>query len=280
MLALADLESLRCPASRTPLRYEGPPTSGWLRSGELVSDSRRWPVIDGLPRLYEEAEVRGSDRLMRHIYDRLPFLHDTVVRLTLPLFQGTGEAPLRDAYMRRLELERLEARADGQPLRILETGIGCGANLPLLARDLPPRLPVEIWGMDLSFGMIDECRKRLRPAGRRDVRLLMADAHSLPFPDDHFDRVFHVGAIGNFRDPARALAEMARVARPGTPIVVVDEQLDPAVAGNPYRWLAFRAVTFYDRDPHCPREHLPPEAEDVLEEQIAPFFYCMRFRVP
>jgi hypothetical protein len=76
-----------------------------------------------------------------------------------------------------------------------------------------------------------------------------------------------------------ALAEMARVARPGTPIVVVDEQLDPGRLHGRFHRAMFRAVTFYDRHPHCPREHLPPGATAVVEEQVSRFFYCLTFEM-
>ncbi len=280
MLTREDVPRLRCPTDRTVLHHEGR-GGPWIDAGELVCEhGHRWPVAGGFARLYLEAEVTGNDKLLRYFYDGAPFLHDAAVWVLLPALQFSGETALRDAYMPHLELAALaeEVPAD-RPIRVLETGIGAGANLPLLARDLPARREVELWGMDLSVGMLRQCAKRLRRAGRSDVRLLLADAHALPFPDDYFDRCFHVGGIGNFRDVGTALAEMARVARPGTPIVAVDEQLDANRRFGLYQRLAFRAVTFYDRDPHCPVEHLPADAHDVLAEQIAPFFYSMRFRV-
>ena len=73
---------------------------------------------------------------------------------------------------------------------------------------------------------------------------------------------------------------MARVARPGTPIVVVDEQLDPARCHGLYHRLVFRALTFYTPDAVCPRADLPAGATDVLEEQVSRFYYCLRFRMP
>jgi ubiquinone/menaquinone biosynthesis C-methylase UbiE len=107
----------------------------------------------------------------------------------------------------------------------------------------------------------------------------MADAHALPFPDHSFDRVFEIGGLNGYRDPRLALAEMARVARPGTPIVVVDEQLDGRARSLRDR-LAFRLLTFYTRDAHSPRELLPPGAEGVLDEQITRFYFCLTFRTP
>ena len=112
------------------------------------------------------------------------------------------------------------------------------------------------------------------------IRLLMADAHALPFADHVFDRVFHVGGIAAFGDPARAIREMVRVARPGTPITVVDEAFDNDRLSTPYhRWM-FKMLTAFDPDVHVPREHLPANAEILYDKPLTRFYYCLSFRVP
>jgi ubiquinone/menaquinone biosynthesis C-methylase UbiE len=181
--------------------------------------------------------------------------------------------------MTRLDLASLRP-IPGERLRILEVGIGAGANLSLLDRDLPPYCDVEIWGLDLSVGMLERCRRRLAQDPGRPVRLLLADAHALPFPDACFDRVFHVGGIGGYGNPGRGLAEMARVARPGTPILVVDEQLDPAWRTSPFHRLVFRALTFYASESASPVGDLPPGATDVVSEQLSRYYYGLTFRMP
>lgn len=293
MISPGDVQRLVCPRCRGGLRFAGGVVAARLETGALHCGDcgLAWSVKEGLPSLYEEDAVRGSDRFMRVLYDHLAPLHDPAVEYTLPLFQVGRAANMRDGYLARMALERLTPRGDGQPVRILDIGVGTGADLPLVRRRLPRSLSgglpgglsgeaVEIWGLDLSRGMLRICRDRLRRAGDRETRILLADAHALPFRDGAFDRVFHVGGIAAYRDPARALAEMARVAVPGTPIVVVDEQLDRSRRQNLYHRLSFRLVTFYDRDPHCPIEHLPPGAVDVRTEQLNRFFYCLTFSMP
>ncbi|MBU8896653.1 class I SAM-dependent methyltransferase [Corallococcus sp. M34] len=282
MMDHGDVEWLACPSCGGRLVFHGQMTEReHLRHGALRCGGcgEAWKVSRGLARLYREGEVRGTDRLMRVIYDGLPALHDPLTAVLTPLLQSVSEPDARDRYMRRVELGALRPRLDGQPTRILEVGVGTGANLPLIHRDLPRGLDVEVWGVDLSEGMLTQCRKRLASGELPRTRLLMADAHALPFPDAMFDRVLHVGGIGGYRQPRVALEEMARVARPGTPLVVVDEQLDKAARPNWMQRLAFRAITFYDRNPHCPRELLPLGATGVVEEQVAPFYYCLTFRV-
>ena len=281
-----DVQRLACPGCHGRVAYAGTAPDGILRDGRLTCPCcrERWPVRRGLPRLFREHEVRGSDRLMRLIYDGLPFLHDAACRYAIPVSQlgrrgldGT-ERSLRLAYLPRLALDRLRPRAE--PYRILETGIGTGANVPLVLGGLPSGVPVELWGLDLSVGMLGQCRRRREPLRLAEERLVVADAHRLPFPDASFDRVFHVGATNSFDSPAIALAEMARVARPGTPIVVVDEQLEPDRRHSLYHRAWFKAVTFYSDDARSPRHHLPEAAEVVHDEQIDRFFYCLVFRMP
>ena len=280
MIRPDDVDLLSCPVCHGSLTYSGQTSAGLLGQGQLKCGGCRavWPVRRGWPRLYREQDVAGTDRLMRVVYDAFAVFHDPAVRYALPLLHFCSEERFRDGYMPRLELSRLEPRDDGQPVRILEVGFGGGANLPLLRRELPSDLPLEVWGLDLSRGMLRVGQRKVTRQGANDVRLLMADAHALPFADHTFDRVFHVGASGNYRDPALALAEMARVAKEETPIVVVDEQLERSKAGSLYNRAAFRLLTWYDPDPHCPSELVPPGSYDVVEEQVSSMYYCLRYR--
>ncbi|QDE65938.1 hypothetical protein BHS09_02365 [Myxococcus xanthus] len=72
--------------------------------------------------------------------------------------------------------------------------------------------------MELSDCLLKRCRRRMR-RGDSDVRLMMADTHALPFPDWSFEQALHVGGMEGYRESATALAEMAQVARLGTPLV-------------------------------------------------------------
>ncbi|MDR6971240.1 methyltransferase domain-containing protein [Leifsonia shinshuensis] len=65
-------------------------------------------------------------------------------------------------------------------------------------------------GVDLSPRMIDEARRHLP-----DADLLVADATSLPLPDDTFDLVTCVTGLQLFPHPDAAILEWSRVLRPG-----------------------------------------------------------------
>jgi SAM-dependent methyltransferase len=234
-----------------------------------------WPVVKGLAKLYDEGAFSTKERLMRFTYDRFGHYHDGLVRMIFPFLRSETAADTRDRYMAKLELTGLKNKGR-TPIRILEVGIGTGDDVPALRRHLPMNLNVEIWGVDVSLGMLRQLRQKLPTEPYDGVRVLMADAHALPFKDRTFDRVFHVGAANSYRDPKRALREMARVARVGSPIVVVDERL----GDNPRLrdLVLYQMLTSYDVDEIDPREFVPKGSKGVRLEQLNPVFYCMTFR--
>ncbi len=274
-----DVLVLACPACRGTMKFSGEYVDGEIHHGNLECDKcrRLWKVRDGLPHLVDEQRVEGRDRYLRLIYDLIAPFHDLGVRFVLPAIQFPDSRASRKHYIDQLELDKL-VPDEGRPPRVLEVGVGTGANLPLLDIYLPLHVDVEIWGVDLSRRMIDQCRRSARDG--RGARLALADAHVLPFPDASFDRVFHVGAINGYRDPQLALAEMARVAKPGTPIVVVDERLDPGREHLLVHRIAFRALTAFDSVTGAPTGLVPDGAEEPEVTVVSRFYYCMKFRVP
>ncbi len=281
-MTVDDVGTLACPTCHGRLTFDGTTHGRALLVGTLRCGActQTWPVGDGLPLLADERDVGGLEYLMRVVYDTCAPLHDAAAGCVVPLMQSGTERATRDAYMRRLDLATITVGHRGGPLRVLEVGVGTGANLPLIERDLPSGADVEIWGLDLSRGMLAQCRRRLASHDGCRVRLLLGDAHALPFRDGSFDRVFHVGGIATYRDQRRALSEMARVARRGTPIVVVDERLDPSRVHGLYHRLMFRALTFYDPSPTAPLAFLPRDATGVIDEQASRFYYCLTFAMP
>ena len=285
-----DVPVLRCPIAgcKGQLAFDGslgaPLDEGGhpLLGGTLdcLACKRRWPVSWGYPDLIEPGSVTGSDWLLRPIYDFIAPSHDAGVNCVLPLLQYPDPKGARERYIEPMQLKELAPQA--APIRILEVGIGAGANLPLLHQHLPLDLPVEIWGLDFSAGMLLQCAWRTEwwySVPR--VRLVLGDAHKLPFQDNQFDRVFHVGAINGYRDPRLALSEMARVAKPRTPIVVVDEELDPEGEHALWHRIAFDALTWFDSNPRAPRDLVPEECRaSVKVTRVSRFYYCLTFSKP
>jgi ubiquinone/menaquinone biosynthesis C-methylase UbiE len=87
-------------------------------------------------------------------------------------------------------------------------------------------------GLDATEAMLAEARKLAAAEGVENVAWYRGDAYGLPFAAASFDIVSCRYAFHHMLEPARALAEMIRVCRPGGRIVVVDAVAsdDPAKA--------------------------------------------------
>ncbi len=89
--------------------------------------------------------------------------------------------------------------------------------------------------MELSEAMIGAVRDRCGDA----FYLHLADAAALPFPDASFDIVLSVNTIYFWPDPAKVLAEMSRILKPGGR-VVLGYRSRFYLAAAPVSWFGFR----------------------------------------
>jgi len=80
---------------------------------------------------------------------------------------------------------------------------------------------VDVIAIDTSPRMIARIQERARESGFPGIEARIMDAAQLAFADGHFDAVFCIFGIMLIRDYRAALAEMARVTRPGGRVVVV-----------------------------------------------------------
>jgi ubiquinone/menaquinone biosynthesis C-methylase UbiE len=99
---------------------------------------------------------------------------------------------------------------------VLEIGPGAGFMTVELARR-----GFIVQAADSTPRMIEIAGRRVAEAGvDRRVRLLVADAHHLAFADGAFTLVVALGVVPWLRHAPRAVAEMARVLRPGGHLVL------------------------------------------------------------
>ena len=109
----------------------------------------------------------------------------------------------------RKELEELAQRWGGG--RLLNVGCAHGADF------LPFREGFELWGVDFSGEMLRQGQRFCRKF-QFEANLVMADAVSLPFGDETFDRAVAVASyhhIKGKRERESALGELERVLKPG-----------------------------------------------------------------
>ncbi|MFE5337820.1 class I SAM-dependent methyltransferase [Isoptericola sp. NPDC056573] len=116
---------------------------------------------------------------------------------------------------------RVCALAEG---RTLEVAVGTGLNL----EHYPPAVtarPGGLVGVDQSAGMLDVARHRAVRLGLGldpDADLRVGDAQALDLPDASFDTVVCTFSLCGIADERAALAEMARVLRPGGLLLLAD----------------------------------------------------------
>lgn len=100
---------------------------------------------------------------------------------------------------------------NGQRLRVLDLGIGPGiSGIGIVDR----RPAAFVLGLDYSAVMLRLAQRRLRQT-KVEVSLLRGDGMALPFLDASFDVITHHSYLYLLPDTKRALAEIARVLRPG-----------------------------------------------------------------
>ncbi len=99
--------------------------------------------------------------------------------------------------------------------RLLDVGFGTGLSLPHYPAG------VEVVGIDISPKMLVYGRRIADDAARRPALVVM-DAARLGFPDRTFDSVAFNLCLCTIPDPAAAVAEAVRVARPGAVMVFLE----------------------------------------------------------
>lgn len=103
--------------------------------------------------------------------------------------------------------------------RVLDVGCGTGDDVRALAALVQPGgLAV---GVDASETMVDEARRR-SSGSALEVNFYHAPAEALPFSDSSFDACRIERVLQHVGEPDKVLAEMVRVARPGSRLVAVE----------------------------------------------------------
>jgi ubiquinone/menaquinone biosynthesis C-methylase UbiE len=128
--------------------------------------------------------------------------------------------------------------------RILDVATGTGAAAKAAKDIVGPQ--GEVVAGDISTTMLDVARRNPANSG---IDFKQFDGHTLPFPDNRFDRVICQLGLAFFDDPARGLAEFRRVLTPNGRTAVV-------INSTPERSLFTRIGTVIGK-------HVPARAEQL-----------------
>lgn len=121
-----------------------------------------------------------------------------------------------DIRWRKKAVKLLE---ESQPRLILDVATGTG-DFALEAMALSPD---KIIGVDISEGMLDVGRKKMKEKGLADrIVLQSGDSEDLQFPEGTFDAVIVSFGVRNFENLKKGLAGMHRVLKPGGKVVILE----------------------------------------------------------
>lgn len=185
---------------------------------------------------------------------------------------ATSFGGVYDFYMERPWLSKLIGRVmwgiDLAPLYRNVDAIGeieqgaviadvpCGAGLAL--RGLAPGQDVRLIGVDLDSTMLDRMREKAAARGLDQVELLNGDMRDLPLADSSADHVISFSGLHMVNDPERAVAEFARVLKPGGVLV-----------GTSFVWAGTRRKQFLWKLEERRGIAVPPADAAAVESMLA-----------
>ena len=123
--------------------------------------------------------------------------------------------------------------------RILDVATGSGDLAVALCRRTDPG--GEVWISDINRRMLERGRDRLLDAGL-SVPAVQCDAERLPFAAGYFDCVTVGFGLRNMTRKDAALAEMARVLKPGGRLVVLEFSKVWKPLERAYDWYSFKVL--------------------------------------
>ena len=119
----------------------------------------------------------------------------------------------------RWRKKAIKLLAASKPKYILDVATGTG-DFAIEALKLNPE---KIVGVDISTGMLEIGKKKMKANGYESViELMRADSENLPFEENKFDAVIVAFGVRNFENLEKGLTEMLRVIKPGGRAVVLE----------------------------------------------------------
>jgi demethylmenaquinone methyltransferase/2-methoxy-6-polyprenyl-1,4-benzoquinol methylase len=139
-----------------------------------------------------------------------------------------------DHIWRRKAVNKLRAI---QPKRILDLATGTGD----FAIALLKLNPTQIIGMDISSGMLDVGKNKMKAKNvSHIIDMQLGDSENMPFEEGYFDAVTVGFGVRNYENLEKGLTEMLRVTRSGGKIVILE-------FSKPKRFPIKQAFGFYSR---------------------------------
>lgn len=229
-----------------------------------VASGQTFPIRQGIPVILNPADQPRRNRWYRRLYDAQAGIYDRLMQWS-DILASSSEEKLRREVITKLPVQ------PGN--KVLECAAGTTSNLL--------QLPTHghYYAQDISWRMLQRAASKLQVHDRQ-AELFQCDGAALPFRNNSFDLVFQMGALQFFGDPFRAVSEMARVARRGSIVHLIDE-----VRGARRTLRRLPAHTHYASSKSGAVRaivRLVPQSMQEVGTEILPGgdFYLLRFRKP
>ena len=219
-LRKTSLNYLCCPSCHGDLALNNEKTNDdEVTSGSLLCQEckKEYKIEHGIPDFLLLEHINEKDKKWMLEYDSMARSYDILMTLIIPTL-SLGLEP----FERYTWTKKLGIRGESH---VLDVSTGTGKNLSFIRRQIG--LNGRIAAMDISKGMLNYAQMKMMRKKWKNIELHRANASYLPYKDNIFDAVMHVGGINTFGQKRRALQEMTRVAKTNARIIIIDEGLAP-----------------------------------------------------
>ena len=195
-----------CPVCKLLLRQE----EGVLR---CPTCSQAYPISQGVPDFILEELSQSKDLVLRRMtaIDRMARIYETRLwyPIVLNIYGGFHSPSLAQL------VTTVSQKVQSTKGRVLDIACGPGTFGRRIAS--PSK---EVFGIDVSMGMLRQGAAYTAKEGIPNVHFARARVEALPFEDGFFDAALCCGSLHLFADTVIALREMARVMKPGAILAV------------------------------------------------------------
>ena len=175
--------------------------------------SQAYAIKEGIPDFILEELSRSADPVLRRMttIDRMARIYETRLwyPIVLNVYGGFHSASLAQL------IETVSQKVQTTEGRVLDVACGPGTYGRRIAS--PSK---EVFGIDVSMGMLRQGAVYTAKEGIPNVHFARARVEALPFEDGVFDAALCCGSLHLFADTVIALREMARVMKPAATLSV------------------------------------------------------------
>lgn len=223
-----------------------------------------YPFLNGIPNFVDKTRLNDDELISLKWYEANFKDYDKYLPITFEILQCDEKTERKKMY------DAINILGGN---RVLEIGAGTGIDSIELIKNLAAGDYYYI--QDINYDIFQIAIEKLERV-KNDVNVVpfLSSANELPFPDNHFDRIFHFGGVNNFGSNFFALNEMHRVLKVGGKVLVGDESIPPWLRDTEYFKILYDHNHYYGFMP--PLEFLPKNLINFkLEWFMGSAFYFM-----